>query len=157
MRARLLVIPVLLVLLAAPAAEAATHTVTTMATGDSSTPFAFSPESLTIQVGDTVRWVNGDGTYHTTTSRGTGGASNGALWEGILDRQGATFEHTFTEVGTFPYFCSPHASFMTGAIVVTDDETGGGNGGTGGDNESPGFTPMVMLVALALALLGRRR
>lgn len=146
----------LCLIIALPTAQAATHTVTTMATGDSSAPFAFQPQTLTIAVGDTVRWVNGDGTYHTTTSRGEDGAANGDLWQGILGSEGATYEHTFDEVGTFPYFCQPHASFMEGTIVVTEADTGGDDE-SGGNRGAPGFSPIALVVALCVAVLVRRR
>lgn len=154
-RLRVFTALIALALVAVPAAEAATHTVTTVRTGDSNSPFAFSPASLTIAVGDTVRWVNEDGTYHTTTSRGADGASNGDLWEGILGSKDATFEHTFTEAGTFAYFCQPHATFMTGTIIVTDGEGGGAS--TDDDKGSPGFAPLALLAALGVALSARRR
>jgi plastocyanin len=147
---------VALLLVAAAPAQAATHTVTAVANGDSSSPFAFSPETLTIQVGDTVRWVNGEGTYHTTTSRGTDGDANGDLWQGVLGSKGTTYEHTFTEAGTFAYFCQPHATFMTAAILVEGDGINEIGGGTD-DKGAPGFTPMTLLAALGVALLARRR
>ena len=38
--------------------------------------FAFTPQNVTIQVGDTVTWINTDGTFHTTTS-GQAGVPDG--------------------------------------------------------------------------------
>ncbi len=76
--------------------------------------FAFSPESLEVQVGDTVRWTNNDGTTHTVTS--TDG--NDVFNSGNLSN-GETFEFTFTEVGDFDYFCFFH-NHMTGTITVTE-------------------------------------
>ena len=36
-----------------------------------------------------------------------------------LSDSGATYEHTFTQAGTFPYYCSVHFSLgMTGTITV---------------------------------------
>jgi plastocyanin len=31
---------------------------------------------------------------------------------------GLTFDFTFNQAGTFPYFCSNHGSIMTGTVVV---------------------------------------
>jgi plastocyanin len=32
---------------------------------------------------------------------------------------GSTYSHTFTQAGSFPYFCRPHCSMgMTGTVVV---------------------------------------
>ncbi|MCW5558118.1 MAG: hypothetical protein KIT22_09855, partial [Verrucomicrobiae bacterium] len=73
--------------------DAATHTVTL---GSSS----FSPASLSIEVGDTVRWQFG-GLQHTVTSE-TG------LWDSGFQSSGF-FEHRFDAAGTFPYYCAIHA------------------------------------------------
>ena len=80
--------------------------------------FNFSPSSVTIHPGDTVRWEFSSG-GHTTTS-GNPGMPNG-LWDSGLRNQGAVFTRTFNTVGTFPYFCSPHGQCcgMTGTVNVT--------------------------------------
>ena len=75
--------------------------------------FAFDPESLTINVGDTVLWTN-------TTTTGHNVVSDTSAWPApaLFTRPG-TFPFNFTEAGTYGYFCSPHKSFgMTGTIVV---------------------------------------
>lgn len=77
--------------------------------------FAFAPSSQTIQVGDTVMWMNADSIAHTSTS-GQPGAPDG-LWNSGFLNSGASFSHTFDAAGTFPYFCGVH-SFMTGSITV---------------------------------------
>jgi plastocyanin len=75
----------------------------------------FSPANLTIQVGDTVRWTNAadGGPPHDVT--GSGFAS--------VTAESFTFQHTFTQPGTFNYVCTVHSS-MTGTITVQ----GGGGG-----------------------------
>ncbi|MCX6929803.1 MAG: plastocyanin/azurin family copper-binding protein, partial [Verrucomicrobia bacterium] len=80
--------------------------------------FAFTPKVLTVNVGDTVRWTQGDPVPHTTTS-GTGCTPNG-LWDsGSLTNIGQQFSHTFTQGGTYPYFCRPHClGGMVGAVIV---------------------------------------
>lgn len=74
---------------------------------------AFDPQTLTIQVGDTVTWTNNetDGTDHTTTS------DTANLWDSGLLQPGQSFSHTFPDPGTFTYHCTVH-TFMTGSIVV---------------------------------------
>jgi plastocyanin len=75
--------------------------------------FNFQPKELTINSGDTVVWTNTTTTAHDVTS--TTGA-----WEtsGLFTRP-ETFSVTFTEAGTYNYFCTPHRSFgMTGVITV---------------------------------------
>lgn len=79
----------------------------------------FTPRELTIPVGATVRWVNGDSEDHTVTS-GTGAADPGA--GASFDRTlgpGETFEVTFDSSGEQPYFCRIHEALgMTGRITV---------------------------------------
>ncbi len=82
--------------------------------------FFFSPSSLTINAGDTVRWTNPTGTPHTTTS-GAGCTHNttGVVWDSGTLSNGGTFEFTFDQPGTYPYHCSFHCSLgMTGTITV---------------------------------------
>src|SRR5262245_17278640 len=67
--------------------------------------FFFSPSSVTIHPGDTVRWTFSSG-GHSTTS-GSPGMPN-SLWDSGIRSQGAVFDHTFPSVGTFPYYCIPH-------------------------------------------------
>ena len=52
--------------------------------------FAFSPQSPTINVGDTVVWTQNDNTVHTVTST----AAPFDLSSGNLSK-GATYSHTF--------------------------------------------------------------
>lgn len=58
-----------------------------------------------------------------TVTRIPGGAE---AWDsGILNEQGATYEHTFETNGIYDYFCTPHKSLgMVARIVV--GEPGGG-------------------------------
>lgn len=77
--------------------------------------FSFSPSTTTIQVGDTVTWVNQDAMEHTSTS-GVNGVPNG-IWNSDFLGFEQSFSHTFNEPGSFPYFCIPH-DFMTGRVIV---------------------------------------
>ena len=82
-------------------ASATTFNVTVAPGGN----LVFSPSSVTIHPGDTVRWTWG-GNFHSSTS-GIPGAPNG-IWDSGIRTQGATFSHTFNSTGTFPYYCTPH-------------------------------------------------
>jgi plastocyanin len=89
-------------------------------------PYVFAPDSRTISVGDTVVWQM-VGEPHTVTS-GTIDASNVGHPDGRFDSgtrlAGDQYNLTFTEPGTFPYFCIVHAdSRMAGTIVVTAAST----------------------------------
>src|SRR5215467_4976889 len=59
----------------------------------------YNPSSVTIQVGDTVRWTWA-GNNHSATS-GTPGNPNGIFDSGIHN-SGFTYSFTFTSAGTFP-------------------------------------------------------
>jgi len=75
--------------------------------------FAFHHDSIKVQVGATVTWVNCEpaGTEpHTTTS-------DSAVWNSPDLTPGSRFSHTFAAAGAFPYHCTPHP-FMLGKIVV---------------------------------------
>jgi plastocyanin len=65
-----------------------------------------------IHVGQTIRWTNLDDVTagHTVT------ADDHSFTSPVLG-QGGTYVHTFTQAGTFTYFCEPHP-FMTGSIEV---------------------------------------
>jgi len=74
----------------------------------------FSPEDLTINVGDTVVWTNNDDSPHTVT------ADDGQFNSGNMG-EGATWSYTFAEAGTYGYHCNYHGS-MTGSVTVVDPE-----------------------------------
>ena len=96
-------------------ASATTVDVTVAPNGD----LVFSPSSVTIHPDDQVRWTFSLA-GHTTTS-GSPGQPNG-IWDSGLRPQGATFIHTFTSAGTFPYYCVPHGGCcnMVGTVVVVN-------------------------------------
>ena len=72
--------------------------------------FRFSPTSMTVPVGTTVRWKNLDGEPHTV--RGV----DGSFASGALD-QNDSFTFKFAKPGTYKYVCSIHPQ-MVGTIVV---------------------------------------
>lgn len=73
--------------------------------------FAFSPESVTIKVGESVTWTNEDAAPHTAT-----GKDRDALQSGKLD-QGKSFTQKFDTAGTYDYFCEFHPN-MKGVVIV---------------------------------------
>jgi plastocyanin len=94
-------------------ASATTFDVTVAPNGD----LVFSPSSVTIHPGDTVRWTWG-ASFHSSTS-GIPGAADG-IWDSGILNQGDTFTHTFNGAGDFPYFCIPHGGCcgMVGMVSV---------------------------------------
>lgn len=91
----------------------------------------FSPDHLTITVGDTVTWINNSSLAHTSTDDP---AKNpvadehpefsvlppGAdAWDSGMLQPGESFSYTFTVAGDYSYFCIPHAlSGMIATITV---------------------------------------
>ncbi len=72
--------------------------------------FSFSPATITVPVGTTVRWTNRDDIPHTVVNDDQKFASK------TLDTD-EQYSYTFTKAGTYGYFCSIHPK-MTGKVVV---------------------------------------
>jgi LPXTG-motif cell wall-anchored protein len=104
-----------------PVARAAASTTVTMQ------DFAFSPKSITIDVGDSVTWRNTDDVAHSAT------AEDGSFDTGTFGK-GKSRSATFDTAGTFQYICTPHP-FMKGTIEV-NAATRGGSGGESGSGDS---------------------
>jgi plastocyanin len=68
----------------------------------------FSPATIEIKKGDTVEWKNDDITPHTATS---------AAFDSGPIASDADWRHTFTQAGSFPYYCTFHPE-MKGTVVV---------------------------------------
>jgi plastocyanin len=75
--------------------------------------FAFTPATLTVAVGDTVTWTNGDAESH---------AVQGGSLSSPEIAAGGSFSTTFTAPEEISYFCRFH-TYMTGTIKVVE---GGG-------------------------------
>ena len=75
-------------------------------------PVEFSPKVLTVAVGTKVTWTNKDDEPHTVVNAGSPPAFKSSGLDG-----GDSLSFTFTQPGTYNYFCSIHP-FMTGTIVV---------------------------------------
>ncbi|BFT74524.1 stalk domain-containing protein [Paenibacillus sp. P36] len=71
----------------------------------------FSSAQITVKKGTKVTWVLKSSMMHTVTAYDMS-------FNGTIDPNGETrFSYTFTDVGTFGYFCMVHP-FMTGSVVV---------------------------------------
>jgi len=80
---------------------------------------SYDPKSLTIQPGETVRWVmNGSITTHTVTAK-DGSFDSGS----IFTSKGAIYEHRFDTRGTVEYACKVHGNCcgMRGSVLVGAD------------------------------------
>jgi plastocyanin len=122
--------------------------------------FAYAPSPLTIHVGDTVTWKNGDPVSHTATAD-DGSCDAGTIASGSLASQ------TFDTAGTFAYHCTIHSSMHGTLVVEAAAASQPAAGGPPPTDASPppaadaGPSPFVgLLLAAAAALgleLGRRR
>lgn len=78
--------------------------------------FKFAPQSITINVGDTITWQNGDQAIHTAT------ADDGSFNTGDVAIGASSQAITFNNAGTFAFYCKyhggPNGSGMSGTIVV---------------------------------------
>ena len=80
-------------------------------------PFRFEPNDLTIQAGDTVRWINNSGFHSVDADDDTFARPAGSSpW---------TFEENFGEPGEVLYYCNVHSAagmdinqFMNGRLTV---------------------------------------
>lgn len=85
--------------------------------------FSFFPQTVTINVGDTVRWINNDFGYfevlHTTTS-GTNCTPDGK-WDSGLLPGAQSYSVTFDTPGSYPYYCASHCTLyrMVGTVAVS--------------------------------------
>lgn len=73
--------------------------------------FDYSPQEMTINVGDTLVWTNLDSATHTVTSD-----SGTELNSGYLGFNGK-YTHIFTTAGTFKYHCKLHPG-MKATVTV---------------------------------------
>ncbi len=89
-------------------------------------------QPVTVNAGDTVRWTNFDSVTHTVTS-GANRVADGTFDTFLLN--GQSFSRTYTEAGTFPYFCRPHAN-MVSSIVVTPSAPTPVRGDINGDGKT---------------------
>ena len=79
--------------------------------------FAFHPSTRTVSVGDTVVWINLDGTGHTVTGDFD---EEPVCGPGFLF-QNNTCSRTFATTGTFTYHCEPHESIVGTIVVLPPD------------------------------------
>jgi plastocyanin len=72
--------------------------------------FTFAPATIAVEKGTSIVWTNQDDIPHTVAD------IKGRFKSPVLDT-GDKWEHTFTEIGVYDYFCTIHPH-MTGKVVV---------------------------------------
>lgn len=86
-----------------------------------------SSASVTIQVGETVRWSYELGSRQHTVTSGEGGTPGDGTPEGATRSiesgpmsPGDTFDFTFETAGTWTYFCEIHPGVMRESTVIVE-------------------------------------
>lgn len=74
--------------------------------------FQFTPATVTVAQGDTVRWDFPDSTTHTATDTTAMG-----LFDSGNKSSGGSFPFVFNSAGTYPYHCQIHSS-MQGKVQI---------------------------------------
>jgi plastocyanin len=86
----------------------------------------FVPDTVNISVGDTVRWTWAESGHSVTsgdpcTADGQFCSPNNTnCGQCMTSSQGSVYQFTFTQAGSFSYFCCVHCAFgMTGVVNVS--------------------------------------
>ena len=95
----------------------------------------FTPKEASIDVGDKVIFSNTDTAAHTFTAGTRTDGPSGVFDSGLII-EGASFEYTFVDAGTYDYYCMVHP-WMVGKLVVNyQDDVG---------NNSPNSPPVAQI------------
>ncbi len=79
----------------------------------------FTPDEITITVGDTVIWTNSEGSHNVNGRQSTFPSNPESFGNDV--GMGWVFSHVFTIPGTYDYRCDPHVSFgMVGKVIVEE-------------------------------------
>jgi len=76
----------------------------------------YFPYELSVAVGTTITWINDDIAAHTVTSGNF--PEHDGLFDSSVFMSGETFEITFSDAGTFDYYCFVHP-WMAGIVNVS--------------------------------------
>ena len=77
--------------------------------------FQYQPGLIKVKAGTTVTWVNEDEIFHTVTAGEP--EKKGGGFNAPLDGRGKSFSFTFSQPGTYAYYCDRH-EHMRGEIEV---------------------------------------
>ncbi len=72
---------------------------------------AYSPSSITVNAGTTIKWTNKDAVDHTVTS------DTGLFDSGSISGNGGSYSYTFQTAGTYSYHCTYH-TYMKANVIV---------------------------------------
>ena len=77
---------------------------------------AYTPQTLTVKLGEVVQWTNLDADPHTVTTTNAPVAFDSGVF-----KKGQSYSYTFTTPGTYTYYCAVHPD-MVGEIKVLDKD-----------------------------------
>jgi len=84
---------------------------------------SFSPNDLTVYIGETVQWKNTGGTHNVNGSLTTFPNNPEGFYSGDASDENWTYEFTFNKTGEYNYQCDPHADLgMKGKITVIEKD-----------------------------------
>jgi plastocyanin len=134
----------------------------------------FNPSQIVVAQGTTVTWTvtQAIGEPHTVTSKAENGQAQGAVFDSQKDDpnltklkdNGATFQFTFSNPGTYDYMCIVHSG-MNGTVVVLAPgqsppaaSSGGGEASAGVDRKviAAGILVVALVVLFGAAIAWRR-
>jgi plastocyanin len=82
----------------------------------------FTPADITIQVDESIRWVNTGGFHNVNGGTATYPDNPEGFANGVASNDAWVFDYTFTIPGVYNYQCDPHASIgMLGTVTVEGD------------------------------------
>jgi plastocyanin len=85
--------------------------------------YVYDPESLTVNVGDTVTWTWASNDHNIVVES----QPDGGEWSGTAGGdtetydEGHTYEYTFETPGTYAYYCTPHRGLGMEAEIVVEE------------------------------------
>ena len=130
--------------------------------GLDSTGYAYSPDSLTIKVGETVcwQWTDASDLHNVAeiSSEGDQMKKEGGVYSGATATT-VDFRYTFTEAMTFHYICEPHVGMQMVGKVIVGDTAAEPEPSTSvtEEEETPGFGLILgVLAVIGIALVSRR-
>ena len=84
------------------------------------TNFKFTPDEISINIGDMVIWTNTEGSHNVNGTQATF-PNNPDYFGNDVGAAGWTFSHVFTIPGEYNFQCDPHASSgMDGKVIVLE-------------------------------------
>jgi len=105
---RLLLVAALAGVLSLGVASSSAQQTASVAIGDN----FYDPATISVDAGTTVTWTNGGTQMHTVTS------TRGLFDSGFTLSPGSSYSFTFSEAGTYNYYCQVHGVSQLGTVVV---------------------------------------